>query len=244
MVSRLATDGEYKAADGTVVRVQGYDKKALEDKSDAYGQRSYASELFQNAGAQLALDKNKEYVSYGPFDYGRIDQRPQGVKPSSDTGERVIDKNFDPPKVTAFDGLVPEEEQRLLNRIVPGGGYKPTNPVSTVEDLGAAARQNGVPLMASIHLGKERFTGMSGSEGASLSGYHAVTITHIDYDKYNPDGTPAKDAKPVKVYFENTAGGTDHSYPHGKGVDAQEFVDAMQSGKFKMRAMVKDKRTI
>src|SRR5262249_47826898 len=118
---------------------------------------------------------------------------------------------------------------------------KPTDPVKTVDELGKAA-EHGLPMSAAIHLGKERFTGMSAGNSATDSGYHAVTITHIEYDKYDATGKPAADAKPLKVYFENTAGGNDHSYPNGTGVDAQDFVNAMQSGKFKKQAIVSDKK--
>src|SRR4030095_6374769 len=109
MVSKLATDGQYTTADGKVVKAQGFDNKALDPKSDATGQRSYTSELFQNGAVQLGLGPGQEYRSYASGD-ARAVPRPEGVTAAADRGERVIDNNTKPPTVKDFPGL-PAEKQ-------------------------------------------------------------------------------------------------------------------------------------
>src|SRR5262249_40187568 len=90
MVSQLATQGEYKfppPSDKTVKAETHGDK--LDPKSDSFGQRSYTSELFQDAAIQLAVQP-KEYKSIPPGS-PELEPRPKGVSPSSDSGERLID---------------------------------------------------------------------------------------------------------------------------------------------------------
>src|SRR5215470_5036542 len=92
MVAKLATDGLYTTADGKRVKVQGVEDGKLDAKSDASNQRSYSSELFQDAAVQLGLGPNQEYRSYAQGD-PRCLPRPQGVTASGDRGERIIDNS-------------------------------------------------------------------------------------------------------------------------------------------------------
>ena len=225
MVSKLAIDGKYTTPDGKTIMPQGTPEGHLAGSSDAYGQRSFTSELFQNGAAQLGMKDGDRYESHPPGHR----PLPDGVSPSSDTGERVVHKDG---TVGKFNGYDSQQQAEILNHLAPGDKYKATEPIKNVDDLDKAMKANGgPPLNVGIHLGQEsKFTGMSGTEGASGSGYHAVNITRIET---GPDGKKY-------VYYENPAGGTDHSYPNGKGVPADEFVKAMQGGDTKMRAVTKE----
>ncbi|HEY9870160.1 MAG TPA: hypothetical protein V6D08_13420, partial [Candidatus Obscuribacterales bacterium] len=226
MVAKLATEGKYTTHDGKTIEVQtDPDGTSLAAKSDWYGQRSYASELFQNGVANLGLPPGARYESYPPGDPHLV-PRPDGVAPSSDTGERV---RYPDGKVTAFEGLGSQQQAEVLNHLVKDGRYGAVS-INTPQDLEGALKKNGgPPLNVGISLGGGDLakTGMGSGEGAALSGYHAVNITHFD------KGPPAM------VYYENPAGGTDHSYPHGQGVPAEEFIKAMHAGKTEMKAVVK-----
>lgn len=219
MVSGLATDGKYTTPTGKTIEAQRDSDGHLAAKSDSYGQRSASSELFQNGAAQLGMPEGAKYKSYPPGSPEAEKTRPSDVDPSSDTGERVEKDG----KTERFNGYNAEKEAEILNQLAPGDKYRVSGPIKSPDDLQKALDQNGGPPMnVGIHLGPEsKFTGMSGSEGASGSGYHAVNITHIET---GPDGKKY-------VYYENPAGGTDHSWPNGKGVPADEFVKAMQDKK-------------
>lgn len=226
MVAKLATDGKYTTPGGKTIEVQKNSEGRLAGKSDAYSQRSYASKLFQNGAAQLGMKEGDVYKSYPPG-APELNPRPAGVNPSNDTGERVVHKDGTTEKFRGFDA---QQQADILNQLAPNDKYRATEPVKTPADLEKALKENGgPPLNVGIHLGPESgFTGMSGSEGASGSGYHAVNITRIET---GPDGKKY-------VYYENPAGGTDHSYPNGAGVPIEDFVKAMQGGDIKMRAVV------
>lgn len=227
MVAKLATEGKYTTVDGKTIEAQKADDTHLAGKSDAYSQRSYASELFQNGAAQLGMKDGDTYKSY-PADAPEIQPRPSGVTPSNDTGERVVHKDG---SVSKFNGFDAQAQADILNHLAPADKYKATDPIQTPAQLEQAIKENGgVPLNVGIHLGPESsFTGMGGDSGAAGSGYHAVNITRIET---GPDGKKY-------VYYENPAGGTDHSYPNGTGVPIDDFVKAMQGGETKMRALVK-----
>ncbi|HEY9869366.1 MAG TPA: hypothetical protein V6D08_09390 [Candidatus Obscuribacterales bacterium] len=220
MVARLATDGKYTTPPpgSKTVEVQA-DGDKLSPKSDAFGQRSYSSELFQNAAVQLGLDKNQEYHSYPPGD-PRLQPRPSGVTASTDLGERVVDTSTNPPTIKEFTGFKAEKQAEILNMIVPGDKFGATKePIHTPADLQKAYDKNGgPPLQVGINLEAAKdFSGMNRSEAN-----HAVVITKIENGK---------------VYYENPAGGKDHSYPRGEGVPIEEFAKAMEAGK--MHALVK-----
>lgn len=237
MVSKLATEGKYTTPDttgpdgktipGKTIEAQRNSDGTLAPKSDSYGQRSYASELFQNGVNQLAMKEGDTYKSYPPGS-PELEPRPKDVSPSRDNGERVVHKDGSTEK---FTGLKAEEQADVLNKLVPGDKYKATNPIETPADLEKAVKDNGgTPLNVGIHLGPESsFSGMSSESGAAGGADHAVNITRIET---GPDGKKY-------VYYENPAGGADHSYPHGTGVPIDDFVKAMKASK--MKAVVKEK---
>ncbi len=225
MVAKLATEGKYTTHDGKTIEAQtGPEGTSLAGKSDWYGQRSYTSELFQNGVANLGLPAGAKYESYPPG-HPALNPRPEGVDPSSDTGERV---KYPDGRVTRFEGLDSQKQAEVLNHLVKDGKYG-QQAINNPEDLANALKKNGgPPLNVGIALGGDHAqTGMGSGEGAAISGYHAVNITHFD------KGPPAT------VYYENPAGGTDHSYPNGKGVPAEDFIKAMHAGKTEMKAVVK-----
>lgn len=237
MVSKLATDGKYTtpeskpgAKDGITIEAQKTGEHDLAGKTDAYGQRTYSSELFQNAVAQLGMKDGAHYKSYAPGS-PELEPVPNGIDPSRDTGERVVEANGD---LKPFKGFNAGEQVDILNKLVPGDKFKETAPVNTPADLERAFQTNGrPPLNVGIHLGPESsFTDMPGSSGASGTGYHAVNVTKI---ATGPDGKRY-------VYYENPAGGADHSYPNGKGVPIDDFVKAMKGGNDKMKAVVRQGR--
>src|SRR5262249_60764150 len=162
---------------------------------------------------QLAVQP-KEYKSIPPGS-PELEPRPKGVSPSSDSGERLTHpKNPGSPK--KFTGLDTEKQLKAYKTLFPDEKYGEYKPVNTPKDLEAALKANGGPPMkVAIGLGNEKFSGMSSGDAGTDAGKHAVVVTQI---------------KDGKVYYENTAGGKDHSYPHGEGVPVQEFVDAMKKG--------------
>jgi len=224
MISKLATEGKYTTQDGKTTEAQtGSDETTLAGKSDWYGQRSYSSELFQNAVANLGLPEGAKYESYPPGD-PHLNPRPDDVDASSDTGERVT---YPDGHVTRFEGLMADKQAEVLNHLIKDGNYTPQS-MNTPAELEAACKDP--PVNVGIALKGDRAqTGMGAGEGAALSGYHAVNITH--YDK----------GPPAMVYYENPADGDDHSYPNGKGVPADEFIQAMHAGKTEMKAVVRKK---
>jgi len=210
MVSKLATEGKYEfpGPPPKTVTAENHEGR-LDPKSDVYGKRSYSSELFQDAAIQLAVYP-KSYKSL-PLDSPDIQPRPKDVTPATDFGEREFDpKNPSAPPET-FTGLTKEEQLQAYKELFPGEHYGEKS-IKTPADLQAAFDQNGPPMKVGISLeGDKAKTGMGGEAG-TLAGNHAVIITKIENGK---------------VYYENTAGGTDHSYPNGAGVPIKDFTDAM-----------------
>jgi len=212
IVSKLATEGKYEFPSGKVVHADTTDGY-LNPKADAYGRRSFSSELFQDAAIQLAVDP-KTYKSVA-LDSPDIEPRPKGVTPATDYGERLIDPN-NPGAPEQFHGIDSAKQLQAYKDLFPGEKYGEV-PVQSSEDLQKALDANGGPPMkVGISLkGDLADTGMGGEAAGSLEGNHAIVITEI---------------KDGKVYYENTAGGKDHSYPHGEGVPIEKFTEAMKVG--------------
>lgn len=213
MTAQLATKGEYTTPDGkTTVKAQREADGKLADTSDPSGQRSATSEMMQTAITNLGMPEGETYKSYKP---GK-EPIPDGVIKAEDSGERVVGADG---KEKRFEGLKRDAKEDILGKLVPNEGYQARR-VQSTEDLGQAWKDNGgkPPLHATVRINAEH-TGM-GQAKDGAAGTHAVVITHMEF---GPDG------KPTKVYYENTADSTDHSYPNGKPVDADEFVKSMQN---------------
>jgi len=223
MVAQLATKGEYTLPPGKdgkpptppTVKAQLDPDGTLADRSDP--KRSATSDLMQTAITNMGMKNGETYEAYKPGH----EPVPDPPGRANDTGERV--KGADG-KVKEFDGgLDRDAKEKVLDRLCPKDGYEHRR-IEDKEDLAKAWKDNGgnPPLNVTVRINAAH-TGMPGSGDESRAGgTHAVSITHIDF---GPDG------KPTQVYYENTAGGTDHSYPNGKPVPADEFVKSMQSQK-------------
>ncbi len=212
MAADLATRGEYTTPDGkTTVKAQRDADGKLAELSDPSGQRSASSELMQTAITNLGLPEGETYKSYKP---GHLPV-PEGLNAGDDSGERVHTADG---KEKRFEGLSRDAKQEILKKLMPEDGYQERR-VQSVEDLGQAWKDNGGkgPLHATVRINAEH-TGMGQARDGS-AGTHAVVITHMEF---GPDG------KPTKIFYENTADSTDHSYPDGTPVPADEFVKSMQ----------------
>ncbi|HEY9870742.1 MAG TPA: hypothetical protein V6D08_16365 [Candidatus Obscuribacterales bacterium] len=207
MVADLAVDGRHTTRDGHSVTVQRTNYGFLDGKTDSYNMRSLTSELFQNAAANIALRKeHKLYRSYLP-DASELDPRPAGVDPALDTGERLVDMDG---RVRRFDGLTAEQRKNLLVSLGIDGYDAGT--IASSKDLLAAwesRADKNVPLQIAIKVPKDigYFTREWQFSPEVDHEYHILTITHIDTS-----------TSPARVYFDNTAGGEDHSYPHGTAI--------------------------
>lgn len=213
MVAQLATKGEYTTPDGkSTVKAQREADGKLADLSDPSGQRSATSELMQTAITNLGMPPGETYKSHKP---GK-EPIPDGVMKDQDSGERVVGEDG---KEKRFEGLSRTAKEDILNKLVPDDNYQ-ARKVQTAEDLGQAWKDNGSkpPLHVTVRINAEH-TGM-GQAKDGAAGTHAVVITHMEF---GPDG------KPTQIYYENTADSTDHSYPNGKPVPADEFVKSMQN---------------
>jgi hypothetical protein len=249
MISKLALEGKFQAPGGSreVVAVQRDKGGGLAEKTDPYHQRSLTSELFQNAAANLALPDGVEYRSYNPnSDRGRTlaGDLPVGTYPSTDSGSRVVkenksakegeveirkDANSGAESIDDFTGLTPDDRVRVLNALLPVDQHFKSEPITSAEMLEKAYDTNGSgALSVSLAVGVDaQFLGMS-QGAATRTGLHAVNITKMQRDS----------AGKLMVYYHNTAGGADHSYPNGTPVAAEEFVKAMSG----MRAVISRKR--
>jgi len=243
MVAQLATKGEYTTPPGrdgktTTIKAQLDADGTLADKSDPTGVRSATSELMQTAIINLTMNDGERYMSVPPTVKGpngtdipnpALQPTPKSLelKPSEEEGERVVRKVFDPEATRLgvkdgteikepFSGLSPDAKERILGKLCPADGYE-GRLIHNTDDLGKAWKDNGgkPPLNVGVRMDAPFL-----EKGSQAAGTHALTITHIDF---GPDG------KPTKVYYDNPAGGPDHSYPNGKPVPADEFVKAMQS---------------
>src|SRR5262249_13977223 len=138
MVAKLAINGIYQATDGRIVKPQfSYDDDweitGLYGKTDPMGERSLASELFQNAAGNLAMSDGALYYSFRPGDTKLM--RPA----SSDTYERIRTKNG---FWNRFDGLNQDEQVRMMNAVVGTGTYALSKPIDGQEDLISAYHKN------------------------------------------------------------------------------------------------------
>jgi|GEM_PF-4385501 len=239
-VSDLATRGVTKTADGRELRIQS----DLINTTDKHGQpvqhddgnpkRSFISKIFQSAAANRVLEDRALAASPAEAPATYDTQRPASKYPlelsaanvsgkgdittTEDTGERIVHKDG---KVEHWNGVDADEISKLTSELT-GQRYeakpivngrdlsKPDQEAAVERDFLAAAEHNGLPMKVNITLNKGDFTGMNNEGG------HELIVTRIE------KGTPAM------LYYDNTAGGTDHSYPTGRPVPLKEFLSAMQ----------------
>lgn len=209
MVSQLAIDGKFTTGDGKLVEVQRGPYGFLDGKTDSYNQRSLTSELFQNAAANLALSgEGLEYRSYSS-DSSKLEPRPFDVDPSLDSGERVKDRDG---RIRSFHGLTAEQRAVLLKDL--GIDHTDAGVIKSEKELLAAwenRTDKNAPLTIAIGVDQKvgYFTEQWKRAPEVDPQHHIITITHIDTSGIIP-----------VVYFDNTAGGEDHSYPNGTPLPA------------------------
>jgi hypothetical protein len=239
-VADLATKGVAKTPDGRDLHVQAdlinvTDKKGnLVPQDDGNPVRSLSSKIFQSAAANRILEDRAQSAnppespatydtqrpgSKYPIEMGEINANGKGdVTSPDDTGERIVHKDG---KVEHWDGVDAGEISKLTSELT-GQKYeaqsiingrdmsKPAQEAAAEKDFIAAAEKTGLPMKVNLTVLKGDFTGMNNEGG------HEVVVTRIE------PGTPSM------VYYENTAGGTDHSYPTGRPVPLKSFLTAMQ----------------
>ncbi len=220
MVADLAVDGKYTTRDRSAVRVQRTRDGFLEGKTDSYNQRTLTSELFQSAAANIVLEREgKTYKSYAAGEWaqhgGAPTPVPAGVDPSLDLGERVTDREG---RVSGFDGLNKDQRKVLLGKLGLEGNDAGTisSERELVEAWNSRADKNA-PLTIAITVPKERYhfwQEWHKSPEVDPS-HHILTITHIDTTR-----------NPAVIYFDNTAGGENHTYPGGQGVLSWDITNA------------------
>ncbi len=233
----LATKGEVTTDGGGHLKlppdlVNATNKKGeYGPQDDGNPERSLASKIFQSAAANRVLE-NRAAEKNPPEDAPTYDTQKPGTKypqviqiadtakeyrPSEDTGERIVHPNG---KVEQWDGI-DHTEMVKLNSELTGDKYaavpvvkgrnmdNPTQEAQAEKDFLKTVEDNGVPIKCSINLKQGDFTGMNAEGG------HEIVINHVS------KGPPAM------VYFENTAGGTDHGYPTGRPVPLKSFLKSM-----------------
>lgn len=215
MVADLAVDGKYTTRDGKTVKVQMTRDGFLDGKSDDYHQRTLTSELFQNAATNIALEREgKTYRSY-PADAPELKPAPAGVDPLLDTGERVVDREG---RVTAFEGLNPEQRKALLGSLgVDGHDLGSVSSAKELVDAWNARQDKNAPLTIAVGVPNEKyhFWQQWHTSPEVNRQHHVLTITHIDTS-----------TDPPMVYFDNTAGGENHTYPGGTAVVGWDIISA------------------
>jgi len=239
IVADLATKGVANTADGRQMKIQS-DLINVKDKDgnlvphdDSNHERSMVSKIFQSSAANRVLEdraQNGDTLTYDtqrpgskyPIEIGEINLAGKGdVHSADDTGERIVHKDG---TVEMWNGVDASEIAKLTSDIT-GGQYEAV-PIVKGRDLSkaeqekaaeadfiAAAEKNGLPMKVSVTMTKGDFTGMNAEGG------HELVVTRIEK------------GSPNMVYFDNTAGGTDHSYPTGRPVPLKDFLNAMQKTK-------------
>lgn len=205
MVADVATTGQYTARDGTVVTVPpGSLKQDSEAQGNppAYGDRSYASQVFQVTAVNLhhattpyTYTDSAGTVHNVPAGGMRYEQIPNPVPP--DTGERLYDTTTNPATLVKRSPDLTDDGIVRVNNLITGDTgtgamidhakwvYGDKNGVTTVnneqefnEQLAKAQAEGRMPIIIHVHTGNEPFLHDSGGGAAGGSGGdHVVTVT-------------------------------------------------------------------
>lgn len=231
----LATKGETTLPGGGKLKVSpDMINRDGKPHDDANPERTLASKIFQTASANRVLENEAKAKGDNPGQY--VTERPgakypielpdpmdparagKDFRPTEDTGERIVMPDG---TVKHWDGVDHNDIAKLTSDLT-GDQYEakpivngrnlddPAQMAAAEKDFIDAAKKNGVPMKVSLTMTKGDFTGMNAEGG------HEVVVTKV------VDGPPAM------VYFENTAGGTDHGYPTGKPVPLSTFLKSMR----------------
>jgi len=209
LVADVALTGEYHAQDGTVVKVSPEslqpDREAQRNPP-AYGERSFASQLFQVTAINIHWAKYN--ALWTPPSQLRYEQRtPDPTANPPDTGERLVDYSKDPPKLNANEPHLYDSAIVKLSCAITGesehddiflvhqekelGSRSGLTLIASEADLekrlGKVATDGNLPIIVSVNTRFEPFRSDSakGRPGGT-GGAHVVTIT-----QYYP-GPPAR----------------------------------------------------
>ena len=229
LVADVAMTGEYRTANGTIVKVNPRPHGESYEWPTKDGDRSYASEIFQVTAANIHWVQRNHHTDR----QYRYEQREPNAGDPSDTGERKVDYSKHPPRLAKdADGPVhsPDLDDRDLTEIsnaITGkketdvqiehegdhcGSTKGTLTVKNEEELKAKLKDlkdhHRLPVIIRVESANEPFYTDSGQGAAGGSGgAHFVTVT--DYDENtgevcvdNQWGKKADHGKdnPVKVH--------------------------------------------
>lgn len=184
MIVQGALTGEYRAADGKVIKLDPSNLIPGREELDRIpqdGSRSFASQIFQSVALNDIFQRQDPPLTYA--------QSRPGEKGASDTGERLVDK--DGKVVSDFGGIglhdLNEESKRLIGKptVLDNENTYGKDALSfkTKEELQAylkeAKEKGNLPLVIAVDANNPLF-GAGDPEG-KLAG-HVVTITD-----YNPE---------------------------------------------------------
>jgi hypothetical protein len=214
LVTDVALSGEYKAQDGTKVRL---DQGSLRPDHEAWlekpvdGKRTFASQLFQVTAVNLYYQKHNPNIHY---EQGKPDA--SAIPPTN--GERLVDYSKNPPEPMAYGAfekwwdkkdnadfqqpnLYDSQILEIGNSITGEtdtdwyiGNKQHSNISNTVDSPQAlqaalleAKHQGKLPVIVKVNTNNEPFYTDSGRGAAGGSGgWHVVTVTDIQ------EGTPPK----------------------------------------------------
>ncbi len=114
LVADAALNGEVLTSGGVALPIDTTPHDTSKLDFPKSGQRSHASELFQVAAINLALNSRPKTVP-GSIAYRQNDRRPETIN----LGERVIDYSVNPPTDNEFQGLY-VSDVLLMNKLVTG----------------------------------------------------------------------------------------------------------------------------
>ncbi len=189
------------------------EKEAEQAETEAREKRESADYL-QHRAEELDADVKtlrtnaEEYRNQGEAQRNKIEElRAQAAKGEHTAIDTSISQEVDKSSVDRMlTGINPTLEPKVLPM---DEGILTEPPILPVE---------GDPSLEPKVLPTEEWVSSSpaaeAEEAGTLAGNHAVVTTKIESGK---------------VYYENPAGGTDHSYPKGEGVPIKEFTDSIST---------------
>lgn len=205
VIADVVTTGEFKTADGTVVKVSPvnlageYESMKVPPEGD---RRSYAGQIFQTTAESIAWQQVSKEKG---IDWRYEQREPDPNRNPPDTGERVVDYKKNPPEVVNNNAGVPAEAGALVpDRVVKVSnaitGRNETDVLLEADQLSgkdnttlieseqalkdklAELKKAGkLPVMLSVYTDNEPFKTDTGSTDAGgFGGGHVLNIT--DYD--------------------------------------------------------------
>ena len=192
LVADAALTGKVLTENGRVLSIDATPHDTSKLAFPKSGQRSHASELFQVAAINLALNA-RPGIREGSLAYRQNDRRPETVN----LGERVIDYSVDPPTDKKFEGLY-VSDVLLMNKLVTGVDEPDLvmwrspvkrekafgKPFTTEEDMEKAlfdAKRNGkLPAVVYVYSGNDPlWQDAPNNADGGRGGGHFINVTDI-----------------------------------------------------------------